>query len=519
MTASGRRRPNILILLNDHQPYYRHGWDAGPRVQRPHFDRLAREGAVFERAYCAAPLCAPARRSLLTGVAPHKHGEIKNDVCHPFDRPTFPELLAESGYRTSWIGKWHAGPGTAADIGCRGFSYPSYSNPYTKPEYQAYLRRRELPEPEILIERSFEPETHGTLEGTLYRQERNWSNEHALGVLQTPVETHEAYFLADLAATELSELAADPEGEPFFLFVSFWGPHAPYFPTQEFLDRYDPSEIAEYGNFRTDLDTKPEVYRREANAPIGVDDTLVQPNPLPWQEWQQVLAHAYAQTTLVDAAGGLILDTLDELGIADNTLVLWTTDHGDAVASHGGHFDKRSYLPEEMTRIPFVLRWPDRVAPEQVRRELVGQVDVFPTVLDAAGVSVAGEEGSGVGAAGARAAGAGAAGVGAAGVGAPGEVDGVSLLPWLCDGVRSTRQEMVTETFGHGEDLIGRAMVTDRYKYVLYEGIGEEFYDLLTDPYELRNLVHEPEFEELLIQMRDRLRRWRRENDDVGQEV
>src|SRR5699024_8737218 len=120
MTASGRRRPNILVLLNDHQPYYRHGWDAGPRVQRPHFDRLAREGAVFERAYCAAPLCAPARRSLLTGLAPHKHGEIRNDVCHPFDRPTFPELLAESGYRTSWIGKWHAGPGTAADIGCRG---------------------------------------------------------------------------------------------------------------------------------------------------------------------------------------------------------------------------------------------------------------------------------------------------------------------------------------------------------------------------------------------------------------
>src|SRR5699024_4057976 len=117
--------------------------------------------------------------------------------------------------------------------------------------------------------------------------------------------------------------------------------------------------------------------------------------------------------------------------------------------------------------------------------EPVGQVDVFPTVLDAAGVSVAGEVGSG----------AGAAEVGNSGRGATGAVDGVSLLPWLCDGVRSTRQEMVTETFGHGEDLIGRALVTDRYKYVLYEGIGEELYDLLTDPYEQRKLVHELEID------------------------
>src|SRR5699024_10824842 len=215
-------RPNVLVLLNDHQAYYRHGWDAGPVVQRPHFDALARGGAVFERAYCAAPLCAPARRSLLTGLTPHQHGEVKNDVCHPLDRPTFPQALARAVYQTAWIGKWHAGPGTAADIGCHGFSYPSYSNPDNKPDHPAYPRRRDLPDPQLLIDRSFEPGTLGHLEGTLYRQQRDWSNEHATGVLTTPTATHEAYFRADLACREL-EARADEE-DPFFLFVSFWGP-------------------------------------------------------------------------------------------------------------------------------------------------------------------------------------------------------------------------------------------------------------------------------------------------------
>jgi len=479
-------RPNVLVLLNDHQAYYRHGWDAGPVVQRPHFDALARGGAVFERAYCAAPLCAPARRSLLTGLTPHQHGEVKNDVCHPLDRPTFPQALAGAGYQTAWIGKWHAGPGTAADIGCHGFSYPSYSNPYTKPEYRDYLRRHDLPDPQVLIDRSFEPDTHGHLEGTLYRQQRDWSNEHATGVLTTPTATHEAYFLADLACRELEARAG--EEDPFFLFVSFWGPHAPYFPTQEFLDLYDPAEIPEYGSFRTDLSQKPEVYQREANAPIGVDDTLVQPNPLPWDQWQQVLAHCYAQTTLVDAAGGMILDRLTELGLAENTLVAWTTDHGDAVASHGGHFDKRSYLPEEMIRIPMAVRWPERFHGGQVRRELVGQTDLFPTVLDAAGVP------------------------------SPAAVDGASLLPLLTGESSAWREEIVTETFGHGEDLIGRALVGPRYKYVLYEGIGEELYDLLTDPYEKSNLVDVAEHADLLAAMRERLARWRAEHEDVGTE-
>src|SRR5215813_8422966 len=108
-------RPNVLVLLNDHQAYYRHGWDNGPAVQRPCFDRLAADGARFERCYTSSPLCSPARRSLLTGLYPHRHREIKNDVWHPWEHELYPRQLARQDYRNFWFGKWHAGPNTAAD--------------------------------------------------------------------------------------------------------------------------------------------------------------------------------------------------------------------------------------------------------------------------------------------------------------------------------------------------------------------------------------------------------------------
>ena len=202
------KRPNIVFILNDHQTYYRHGWDGGPRVQRPQFDRLARRGVEFSRAYTACPLCGPARRTMLTGVFPHNHGEIKNDTNHPFDREVYLDLLASAGYRCWYYGKWHAGSGTALEHGCQGFSYPSYNNPYTKPEYKDYLKRRGLPEPEILIERSFWGPVIGgkpnlMRAGERYRQDRAWCNEHASGLMLTPDDTHEAFFLANLACERL----------------------------------------------------------------------------------------------------------------------------------------------------------------------------------------------------------------------------------------------------------------------------------------------------------------------------
>jgi len=486
--VTAKNRPNIVFLLNDHQLYYRHGWDAGPRPQRPHFDRLASGGVEFTRAYTACPLCMPARRTMLTGVFPHNHRLLQNDETQvPSAHEVYLDVLARAGYRNYYFGKWHAGPGDAHDHGCEGFSYTSYNNPYTKPEYKAYLEERGLPPAGHLIERVFAQwrKRKPMRVGEVYRCEDVWCNEHASGLTVTPKETHEAFFLANLACDALRQAAHD--GGPFALRVDFWGPHQPYFPTKEFADLYDPATIPEYGNFGDDLAKKPDVYRREWNQPMSDNGRIILPSALEWSEWQKVLARCYAHVTMVDAAGGLILDALDELGLAEDTFVIWTTDHGDALACHGGHFDKASYMPEEMMRVPMAVRWPGRIERGQRSEQLVSLIDVAPTILDVAGTP------------------------------SDGAVDGLSLLP-ICTGDAEWRDDLMGETHGHGEDVEGRMLVTDRYRYVATRGQMHELYDLEKDPYELTNLIEDAAHTDTLADLRRRLRAWQEMTHD-GEEV
>ena len=474
-------RPNILFLLNDHQVNWGHG-NQGVKIKRPVFDRFASEGIRFEKAYSVCPLCGPARRSMLTGLYPHNHGELKNDVDYPYDRPVYLDILHEYGYDNFYFGKWHAGPGTAMDHHCSGFSYPSYNNPYNKPEYKEYLKRKGLPEPEILIEHNFTNYFDYELmkEGSIYKQERAWCNEHASGIMTTPKETHESFFLADMASMKLRELAARKDKRPFHLRVDFWGPHQPYFPCREFADLYRPQDIPEYPSFREDVyhSGKPDIYQSENNRGISSEGKLLYPNPLPWEAWQEVLARAYAQITQIDAAVGNILDTLKECGLEENTIVIWTTDHGDALACHGGHFDKRSYMPEEMLRIPLAVRFPGRIPEGLISNALVSNLDTAVTMLDAAGLLF--QEGA----------------------------DGKSLLQVKERGDMDFRKYMVCETHGHLENHFGRAVINQRYKYIYNYGQRDELYDLCIDPYEITNQIDNKEFEAIRKEMQGCLKEW-----------
>ena len=474
-----RDRPNIVLLLNDHQAHYRHGWDGGPRPRRPRFDRLASEGITFTRAYTACPLCMPARRTILTGVFPHKHRLLNNDepqVPAPYEL-YFPRLAAQ-GYRNYYYGKWHAGrPGSAHEHGCEGFSYASFGNPYDTPEYEEYLAQRGLPTAEHLIEHNFWPHKKHLAHvgpGVRRRGAEGWFD--GFGLTLTPKETHEAFFLAHLVCRRLRELAKSDQ--PFALRVDFWGPHHPHFPTREFAELYDPAEIPVYGNFRDDLKNKPDNYRVENRHPLGQEGRIIQPSTWSWPQWQKLIARCYAHITMIDAAGGLILDTLDELGLTDNTFVTWTADHGDALACHGGHFDKGSYMPEELLRIPMAVRCPGRIQPGQVLDRLVSLIDLGPTFLDLAGTRF------------------------------NHETDGTSLLG-ICTGAGGGwREDLMCETHGLDDDVVGRSIITARYKYTAYAGLMHELYDLQDDPYELHNLIDDPAYRELRGTMRRRLANW-----------
>ena len=486
------QHPNIVILTNDHQAHYRHGWDRGPRPQTPNFDRLAAQGIRFDRSYCAVPLCGPSRRTLLTGLYPHNHRNYYNYSNSPYDHEIYLSNLAQAGYRCFYFGKWHAGAGTALDFDCDGFSLEDYGNPYITPEYRDYLHRRNLPPPQHQVEYVFDSlvmnrEFPNLKVGASYRSDRYWCGEHATGITTTPKETHEAFFLADMVCDQLQALASQDDAQPFHLRLDFWGPHQPFFPTKEFADLYDPEDISVYGSFADTLDGKPEFFWHDPHDKLtDANGRFATPSNLNWGEWQRIVARAYAHITMVDAAGGLVLDKLDELGLSDNTLVIWTADHGDGLASHGGRFDKGSYLTEEVLRVPLALRHPGRIPAGQVSGALTCGTDIAPTILDAAGVRF------------------------------ERPVDGESLLPLATGSAHRSRSSLLVETYGHGFGTIelGRAIVKDPYKLIVYQNHDGELYDLESDPFELVNLYQHPLYRETVIQLQAELQEWLRKTGD-----
>jgi arylsulfatase A-like enzyme len=475
-------RPNIVFILNDHQAFYGHGQMAGgPKIKRPYYERLASEGIKFTRAYTACPLCGPARRTMLNGLFPHSHGEIKNDSNHPFEYETYLESLAKIGYKNYYYGKWHAGPGTAHDHYCEGFNYNGYNNPYTKPEYKNYLKKRNLPSFQVKIKHSFQSNLE---ENKLYTPEMTWYTENAIGTMTTPKETHETFFLANLAREKLIEIAQSGNTQPFHLRVDFWGPHQPFFPAQEFLDLYDPENIPEYPNFADDLKDKPEIYKYEHHFRISKNGKIIIPNPLPWSTWQEILAYNYAQQTMVDEAGGMILEALDELGLVENTIIVWLSDHGDSVGCHGGHFDKNAYMPEEMMRILLAIKYPSEISAGQVCSELVSNIDIVPTILEVAGTKV------------------------------KHSFHGTSLIPLSTKNINQWREDLMCQTYGHFTSHLGRLVVTDRYKYIWNDGDMDELYDLREDPFELTNLIQNHDCNDIIEDMKKRLTAWRQETGD-----
>jgi len=441
----------------------------------------------FSRAYTCCPLCGPARRSMLNGLYPHSHGEIKNDSYAPFLEEDYLIKLAKQEYHNYYYGKWHAGPGNAHDHACEGFSYTSYGNPYITREYQEYLQEQHLPPFEVEIVQSFQKNLE---KGSYYKPLQSMYTESMAGIMTTPKETHESYFLAHLACEKLEQIARINENKPFHLRVDFWGPHQPYLPAREFYDMYDPKAIPKHPNFDDDLSDKPEIYKYEHHYPISKDLKIIHPNPVPWSTWQEVLACNYAEQTMLDTAAGMIIKRLEELGLAENTFIIWTTDHGDGLACHGGHFDKNAYMPEEMVRIPMAIKYPGVIEKGQTRDELVNVIDFAPTFLDLAGTSFSQP------------------------------VTGKSMLPLLRGANNDWREDVMCETFGHHSSHLGRLVVHDHYKYVYNEGDMDELYDLSRDPYELINLINDKNSSKLLSDMKSRLKKWREmTNDTVTQDM
>jgi arylsulfatase A-like enzyme len=471
---STKPRPNILYIMTDQQRYdsvSAHG--RGP-CRTPALDRLAAEGVRFDQAYTFCALCSPARASMLTGRYPHNHHMWNNCDMMQWASADLPEgerLISQDleplGYANGFVGKWHCGcDKVPSDYGFEGMDVPRYGNPYRTAEYAEYCRQRALREPAIV-----DAIDGGSWDGRFNAQG---------GVADGPQEASSSYFLAEYAIEMLERYAQRRRdtGEPFHLFLSLWGPHHPYYPPEPYASMYDPDQIELWPNMHDPLENKPRIQKRfrESFYPAGQSH--------PPEVWRQLIAWCWGFTSFVDAQIGRVLDKLHELGLTDETVVLFSTDHGDMTGSHGGFWDKGEYFYEEIYHIPQIIRYPGVAPAGVVRNELVSNMDLATTALDIAGAPV------------------------------PENHDGRSLVPLLAEGDVDWPDDLMCEYHGHRYLYSQRMLRWGRYKYNWNAPDMDELYDLDADPHELTNRVDDPLLADVASECRRRLVDWVHKTDD-----
>ena len=347
------KRPNLLLIMVDQLapqvlPAYGH-----TRAQTPHLDRLADEGVVFENAYCNFPLCAPSRFSMLSGRLPSKIGAFDNAVEIPASVPTFHHYLRAAGYRTCLAGKMHfVGPD----------QLHGYEERVTTDVYPADF----LWSPDWRLHDESWLEWYHSMRAVLD------AGPHRRSV--NVAYDDEAEFEAMRWLHEHADADAG-DGRPFALTVSFISPHDPYLPPHHWWDRYrdveiDPPRVADIPLEERDPHSRRHWFLtgRHRDA-VGESAVL-----------RMRRAH-YAMTSFVDAKVGRLLDTLDAIGAADDTMVVFTSDHGDSLGERGLFF-KMSFF-EWSVRVPLIVRAPFAFTPRRVSAN-VSLLDLFPTLLEAA---------------------------------------------------------------------------------------------------------------------------------------
>lgn len=475
-------QPNILVIMTDQQALSTIGAYGSRYCHTPNLDRLAEQSVVFDEAYTVCPICTPARASIQTGVYPYKHGMLTNIYTRgcmvhelPDSESLLPRMLQRQGYQTGYTGKWHLGAGLDPNI-LGGSEYP---------EFTQGVRNSGLPCDVGYMGDSFKG--HGGI-GEGYSAFKEYLKEkdieYKLDVLISdypktaeiisPVEGTVPYFLTERAKTHLT--AMKKEGKPFFYMLNHWQPHEPYHVPTKYLDMYRNMEIPPYESFYEDVSNKPFIH--------NVQRTQTSPD---WEKTQKILRYYYAAVTQIDDEIGRLLDWLKEQDLYDDTVIMFTADHGETLGVHNQLADKGLNMYEETVHIPLMVK-PARNMGIQPGREnaLVNTCDIYSTILEMAGVDrmIA-------------------------------QKDGLSLIPLLDHSVMQWRECTVTESSGIDNIAYSQRMLRiGQWKFVFHASDRDELYDLENDPFELRNLAVEKEYQLKCVEMRAKLRKWMVDNGD-----
>ncbi|MFT6877561.1 MAG: arylsulfatase A-like enzyme [Granulosicoccus sp.] len=429
---------NILFIGVDQLRYDVIGPYKTVDVHTPNIDYLISSGVSFSRAYTSCPLCTPARASMYTGDYAFKHGMGTNcDMYHALAKelPTPDALLHQDllreNYRCLHMGKWHVGveKGPLA-FGFEGLDLPGYGHVTASEDYLEYLKDAGY---------AYE------IKPTLYFNEQQQTM--SAGLWQGPVESTPAHYLTSRTLQKLDHLAGCEQS--FFLSVQYWDPHGPHLLPKEYYGKTDRSKIRQWTNFTDNLTNKPVRIKRER-------DDFYRLHPRTEEEVIEYIGLYCDHVAMLDVQIGRLIKQLNDSGLVQDTLIIFTSDHGDMTGSHGGLIDK-GLLYEEAMRVPLVFN--HRSLKPGVRTGLAMNMDALPTALSLVGVATS-------------------------------PFQAMDLSEQLCDETQTGREYLLGEFHGLRFLYSQRMLVSDNgWKFIFTPGDYDELYNLNVDPFELHNLI------------------------------
>ena len=444
-------RPNILIIYPDQMRSDAMGCAGNPVVKTPHIDRLADEGVHFTEAYTSYPICCPFRASMLTGKYAQGHGMIQNHFPLRGDQTFLAEVLRDAGYRTGYVGKWHleGGPKPGFVPPDRRFGFEHFVGFNRGHEYQK----------SIFFDDS----------GQAYFSKR-----------------YEPDYQTDQIIDFIEEAASAEDGKPFFGYVSYGPPHFPMNMPEYLRNLYDPETVPlPVGVPNPKL--QEEVQNQRNKDYCGGDpkarhhshaayDTKPPGEPETEAEIRQFIAEYYGMIHNIDQNVGRILNRLDALDIAGDTMVIFLSDHGDMLGQHGSFCGIKNQPYRAAMQVPLIIRYPARFAPGQKTDAMVDVgVDMMSTLLDLCGIPV------------------------------PEGVHGESYLPVLDGKAAEARDAIMYQVFtqidgnpGEFAPYAQRGIRTRDWLYVRHKDRRVKLYDLQNDYYEQKNLVEDAQHTALM---------------------
>ncbi|REE81218.1 arylsulfatase A-like enzyme [Paenibacillus taihuensis] len=456
MNIQSRLQPNILFITADQLRYDCVGYSGKYPVQTPNLDSLAEQSTVFHHAYSHFPVCSPARQSLLHGKRPETFGALWNynsflpvGYLQP-EQYTWSKQLEEAGYRSAFLGKWGGSP----DFDPTAFGYESY---VSEADYRAFRQNRY---PDLKYSNGFFGENNPV---ALADAETHWFADQA-------IEAMENFSQGD---------------RPWHIALHFAEPHLPCRPSERFAEMYDPAEVPEWDGFRDHFQGKPYIQAQQLVS-WGVESYT-------WEDWAPIVARYYGVISQLDDAIGRVVAALTRTLQADNTIIVFTADHGDMCGSHR-MMDKHYILYDDVVRVPLMISLPGQVAAGTEREQLVyNLLDIGPTLLDLAGLEYPGDW-----------------------------FHGKSLVPLISASAANEspatsdwREQIVATYNGQQFGLYTQRMIrTKEWKYVWNLTDVDELYDLVNDPAELHNAIALPEHQELIAELRVRLYEQLRQDGD-----